>query len=517
MAYARTNQEVETTERIRKTIQEVGVSITVTSVTSTLAFGLGCLSSIPAVFWLCLYAFPTIIFIYFYQLSFFVACIVLDERRIQSNRRDCCFCITVDPEQDEEIVEDEIQPAKENFIDSFMGHYAEFLLKPVVKVSVILSFIGLGIVCAFSASNLTQAFEFTEVMPSDSYVTDFFDALDLYTVRNSVAPYLYFRSVDQSNTNVQEQMEAYVSEMVGIEAVLEPPEDFWLWDFRAYVQDEGLEDLVFSEQVDKFLEVSVYWDLYGADIVRDAGGNITSSRVQLFFDNVDIEDVNEQIDTLEDQRAVSRRQPVNQGESDWKFFAYDGIFNIWEFFAVSVEELIFTTIMGVVAVTGVALVFVPHYTAALFVLPMICLLYVDLLGVLNWAGIHVNAVSYISLVMSIGLLVDFIMHVLLRFYECPGDRHQKTVETLKTMGSSVLIGGVSTFLGTLPLAFSTSTIFYTIFIAFVGLVTLGIGHGLILLPVLLSIFGPEDHIAPSQESEKEMNITDHTQNDKSAL
>jgi len=517
-AYSRTDPKTEIAERIRETIQEVGLSITSTSVTSALAFGLGCISSIPAVFWLCLYAFPTIIFIYIYQLTFFVACIVLDERRIQQNKRDCCFCITVEtsdePEEDEDNNNNNAS-ASAPMMDRMMLSYAEFLLKPVTKVFVILAFTVLVVVCALSASQLEQRFEFTDVMPDDSYVTDFFDAIDEYTIRNSIAPYAYFRYVDQSQENMQQQMETYVDELVALAAVEEPPEDFWLWDFRTYISDEGLGELTFNQQVERFLSEPVYFDLYNGDIVRNEDGDITASRVQLYFDNVDVEDVNDQIDTLDDQRAVSKRQPVNQGESDWRFFSYDGIYNIWEFYAVSVEELIFTTIIGVVAVTGVALVFVPHFSGALFVLPMICLLYVDLLGVMNWGGVDVNAVSYIALVMSIGLLVDFVMHVLLRYYECPGNRREKVVEMLRTMGSSILIGGVSTFLGTLPLAFSTSTIFYTIFIAFVGLVTLGIGHGLILLPVLLSLFGPEDQIvAPSTEApavgDKEMDGTTRT-------
>jgi hypothetical protein len=50
-------------------------------------------------------------------------------------------------------------------------------------------------------------------------------------------------------------------------------------------------------------------------------------------------------------------------------------------------------------------------------------------------------------------------------------------------------------LGTLPLAFSTSDIFTTVFIAFLALVLLGVSHGLILLPVLLSLMGPEECIS----------------------
>ena len=86
------------------------------------------------------------------------------------------------------------------------------------------------------------------------------------------------------------------------------------------------------------------------------------------------------------------------------------------------------------------------------------------------------------------------MHVLLRYYESPGNRYEKTVDMLRTMGASILIGGVSTFLGILPLAFSTSEIFGTVFISFFGLVILGASHGLVLLPVILSMIGPEDQI-----------------------
>ena len=162
------------------------------------------------------------------------------------------------------------------------------------------------------------------------------------------------------------------------------------------------------------------------------------------------------------------------------------------FYVAVARELILTTIWGIAAVTIIALLFIPHWTAALFVFPLITILYVDLLGVLNFAGLRLNPVTYIAMVLSIGLLVDFLMHILLRFYESAGEtRHAKVKDTLKTMGSSILIGGISTFLGVIPLAFSTSQIFNTIFVTFIGLVTLGAGHGLILLPVLLSMLGPK--------------------------
>ena len=54
----------------------------------------------------------------------------------------------------------------------------------------------------------------------------------------------------------------------------------------------------------------------------------------------------------------------------------------------------------------------------------------------------------------------------------------------------------------MPLAISVSDIFSTIFITFIGLVTLGIGHGLILLPVVLSLVGPEVCVRKEKPSSK---------------
>lgn len=155
-------------------------------------------------------------------------------------------------------------------------------------------------------------------------------------------------------------------------------------------------------------------------------------------------------------------------------------------------QLIKTTIIGVFAVTGVSLILIPHWSAPLFVFPFICLLYIDLLGWIQIMGLEVNAVTYIGMVMSIGLLVDFVMHILLRYYESRGSRMEKTISTMETMGSSIFLGGVSSLLGTMALAFSTSSIFFSVFVVFFGLVILGTLHGLIFLPIILSTFGPED-------------------------
>ena len=67
----------------------------------------------------------------------------------------------------------------------------------------------------------------------------------------------------------------------------------------------------------------------------------------------------------------------------------------------------------------------------------------------------------------------------------------RATETLADIGASVLNGALSTFLAVAVLLFSSSYVFKTLANQFALTVALGMMHGLVLLPVLLSIFGPK--------------------------
>jgi len=518
VAFQRMDRSISVLDRIHDTMEEVGVSIFVTTFTSVVAFSLGSLSAVPAVYWLCYYAAPTIFVDFIYQVTFFVALIVLDERRVEEQKRDCFTCLKAPEPADgegEEVPEG-------NIVDRFMAWYSDILLKPAVKVIVLAVFFGMFGGLGYSATLLKQEFYFTEVLPSDSYVGDFWESYVAYTGGSGATPYVVFRDIDQGDTAIQAQMEDYVNKIVAMEEVGGQPEFFWVRDFQSFLASdqsmstlaatlpkdsavhatyrvssstvaEAIAALSFERQLDVFLTVPTYDQLYSNNIVRNSEGNVTASRTRVRMSEINQRSVEDQVNALENQRIISEQMSINRDvdPDNWKFFTFNDLYYIWQFYTESPSELFLTTILGVSAVSTISLVFVPHWSSVLFVAPIMSILYVDLLGFLQLCGVAINAVSYISLTMSIGLMVDFLLHIVLRYFESKETtRNAKVKDTLQTMGTSILIGGISTFLGVLPLVFSTSTIFSTIFYCFLGLVVLGISHGLVFLPVVLSLLGP---------------------------
>ena len=120
---------------------------------------------------------------------------------------------------------------------------------------------------------------------------------------------------------------------------------------------------------------------------------------------------------------------------------------------------------------------------------MVFLIDLNLLGVMYWWGVSVSCVSFVTLVMSVGLSVDYCVHVGHAFaHSLSGSPNERAVEALRVMGGSVLKGGFTTLLGACVLAFSSSNAFRVFFKMLFATVVLGLVHGLVALPIFVSVF-----------------------------
>lgn len=82
------------------------------------------------------------------------------------------------------------------------------------------------------------------------------------------------------------------------------------------------------------------------------------------------------------------------------------------------------------------------------------------------------------------------MHIARGFLGVAGTRKERAIKALAEVGPPVFHAAFSTLLPILVLPFSNSYIFKSMFWGFFTLLVAAILHGLILVPILLSLFGP---------------------------
>ena len=110
--------------------------------------------------------------------------------------------------------------------------------------------------------------------------------------------------------------------------------------------------------------------------------------------------------------------------------------------------------------------------------------------------IEMNGILVVNLVTSLGFGVEFCNHIAMNFMKQQGTREERAKRALAEMGSSVLVGITFTkFIGVIVLAFASSTLFKLYYFRmYLFIIILGAFNGLMVLPVLLSLIGPQSDV-----------------------
>ena len=152
--------------------------------------------------------------------------------------------------------------------------------------------------------------------------------------------------------------------------------------------------------------------------------------------------------------------------------------------------------LGVVALVVCGLL--RSVSSALLVLVTAVAVELALVGAMGLGGVKLNALSTVNLVAAIGISVEFSVHVVHGFAHAQGSREQRALQAMRGVGSAVVSGiAVTKLLGVSVLGLASSRIFIVYYFRmYLTLVAAGCFYGLLVLPVLLSLFGPEN-LAPS--------------------
>ncbi|XP_057588201.1 NPC1-like intracellular cholesterol transporter 1 isoform X2 [Hippopotamus amphibius kiboko] len=499
---------------IGRALGRVAPSMLLCSLSEAICFFLGALTPMPAVRTFALTSGFAVLLDFLLQMSAFVALLSLDSRRQEASRLDICCCKSTrelpPPSQDEGLL-----------LRFFRKFYVPFLLHWFTRVVVVgapVYFVttggynfsteeGMNAICSSAGCNnfsLTQKIQYATDFPDESYlaipasswVDDFIDWMS-----SSSCCRLY-----ASGPNKDEFCPSTVSSLACWKTCVSP------------TAGSGRPSV---EQFYKYLP----WFLndepnikcpkgglgaYSTSVNLSSDGQILASRFMAY--HKPLKNSQDFTEALRAARALSSNitadlRKVPGTDPDFEVFPYT-ISNVFyeQYLTVIPEGLFMLTICLVPTFVVCCFLLGMDVRSGLLNLFSIIMILVDTVGFMTLWDISYNAVSLINLVTAVGISVEFVSHITRSFaISTKPTRLERAKEATIYMGSAVFAGVAMTNLpGILILGLAKAQLIQIFFFRLNLLITLlGLLHGLVFLPVILSYVGPDVNPALVQQQKQE--------------
>uniref|UniRef100_A0A8D3CNF8 SSD domain-containing protein n=1 Tax=Scophthalmus maximus TaxID=52904 RepID=A0A8D3CNF8_SCOMX len=198
------------------------------------------------------------------------------------------------------------------------------------------------------------------------------------------------------------------------------------------------------------------------------------------------------VEAIESVRAICdefSRKGVFNYPNGYPFLFWEQYIGLRHWFLLAISVVLACTFLVC------AILLLNPWTAGIIVF-ILAMMTVELFGIMGLIGIKLSAIPVVILIASVGIGVEFTVHIALGFLTAIGNRNKRSAVALEHMFAPVVDGAISTLLGVLMLAGSEFDFIMRYFFAVLVILTvLGMLNGLVLLPVLLSMMGPPAEVA----------------------
>lgn len=493
-SYDLVDKSLDLPTKIGKTLATAGASITVTSLTDIFAFVIGSNTTLPALRNFCFYASFGILFVFIYQVSWFVAWLTIDEWRRAASKSDCLCCMTVPANACCACCN--AKPDGKTRMGAFMGDtLGGMLSKKPVKIAVIVLFAAVAGGGFAGCAKMEINADVNNFIPPGSYLKTWIaDSNTMFrALGDSIA--VYSRNTEVNSAEGAAVLAASSAAFKADPYIAPTSVRSWIDDFNAYRNSTGAFD-----------HASLYaWtnsdagSSYRGDIVwRNDTNNVPDEGVistRMRGNHVKSDRSDDKVKSMDSLRGNLKGVSDN---GDGAVFAYSSAWlNFEQYKAIKVEAVRnISSTMAVMVVIIALLIVTP--SAVLVVCFCLCLIIVNIIGYMHFWGLTMDSVTIIMLVIALGLAVDYSAHIGRAYMEMQGTPDERLRGCLANMGVAVLNGALSTFVAVLLLGGSQSYVFVTFFRQLFLCIVFGLGHGLILLPVLMSLAAPKPYSEGAQ-------------------
>ncbi len=508
------NLEMKSGDRevdVGETMRRAGVAITVTSITDFVVFCVGASTSLPALRSFCLYCAVAIVAVYFFQATVFVAALSLDLRRIEAKRNGLCPCFCKHKSYEAP------QEHKDYFSQRvFKSIYAFALSNVFAVIGIFIAASALLGVAIWGVTQLEVRFEPIWFLPPDSGLVAWFEAEESHFPSDGALVTVYMTDLDYPTE--LDKIEGLVFDLANATDIVSDVDDWYFPDYKTFVNDKigfagrfppGIPQVDLSlEQFSNFTSAFLFsptgakWanDFYPTSPAQ-CGEPLSLLELTTFrFTHQRFSGPEEHVPAMNEVKDMIAAEDFSAN-----VFATCPEYANWETDEVIRKELFRNLGLSAACIFVATLVLLANLWASVLVMLCVVLTLVDVLGFMYFWGLTIDTVSSINVIISVGLCVDYSVHIAHAFlHEEADSRLKRSVATMRSIGPAVLNGGVSTFIAMSLLAASDSHVFVSFFKVFFLVIVYGLFHGLVFLPLVLRFIGPKAyHFKVDQERESD--------------
>ncbi|KAK0405138.1 hypothetical protein QR680_017817 [Steinernema hermaphroditum] len=477
-------------EIMGKVLEEVGPSITITSLTNAIAFGVGTTVSTHAIQLFCMAATIAMVVDFLYELTLF-GCILVFSARLErlpscdtANKKVTCKGEKAEfPEKSVQLLTDSLK------------RYCSLLTKRSMRVAVLLFAFGFFLLSLWGTLRIRTHINSQKIIPSDSLLLRTDTLFERYQWKEYEALQVFVNNPpDIKDSGAISELKRMVHEFETLPQAIGPDATvFWLSDYEEYVSHMsqlsalvGIESEVSYNDIPEFLDVLPFWK-NTFKWHRTENNSIAVSQYYFITGYCNLTSWLQRAELMLKWREVaSRWGRFNVTIYSENAPVFEGIFGLK-------HTTIQTAAITLVCMLVVCVVFVPSVAGVLSAGFAIASISLGVFGFLCWWGLDLDPVTMSAIVMSIGFSVDYTAHVSYHYHRAKQLLPRETPKeellyyTLEAVAWPMLQAALSTIVCFVPVAFHpdyTPTVFVkTIFLV----VSLGVLHGLLILPVVLTI------------------------------
>lgn len=494
-------------ERVALMLSHAGSAICITSLTDVVAFIIGTSTILPCLQSFCIYASVGVLATFLLQVTIFVACFMMDAKRIEGKRNGAIPCIVHSNYQSAEFGTK--HSISWNFIDRV---YSKVILTRAGKIIVLLITIVLASFGGLGAYQLEQWFDPMWFLPEGSHLSDYIQVHSKEFPERGQSAFFFISEVDvPENFPKLIHLVEDLRNLTYIANVKSWPHDFAEFVDIYYgkdIQKTVVESKDFYFYLSKFL-FSQKGGKYQSNF-RFAG-NLTcgESTPEIFIASVDFtffkfSSPTEWIPAMDESKRI-----VASGEIDGLTIVWSKMFASWVTDKVIAQEVTRNILLALVCVMGMTTLLIAEPQTCFWILLCVLLTLLDVCGFMFYWGLTIDIVSCIGLELAVGLSVDYAAHVAHAFLIAKSqdgklNRRSRILTAVRHIGAAVTYGAGSTLLALSLLVFSRAYVFQSFFKIFLLVIVIGLWHGLFLLPVVLSTIGPRSLHREIENQEREL-------------